>query len=197
MNLNLDENEFKTDIKYDYNKLLQNDFKVKLIDFSNSEFSDDISESELFIRSYRPIENIINYNYSCKADIWALGCIFYEILTGLELFSDEHSFPKNERNKVHLYKIIKIFGPIQKQMIENCDMHEDLFFKNKINFRKKSDLDELDDIYPFELELKNNIIFDFDMVTFYNFSNLIKLCFEYNPKLRIDCANLLLYIDNF
>ena len=197
LNLNSDENEFKTDIKYDYNKLLQNDFKVKLIDFSNSEFSDDISQSELFIRSYRPIENIINYNYTCKADIWALGCIFYEILTGLELFCDEHSFSKKDRPKVHLYKITKTFGPIQKQMIENCDLYEDLFLKNKIKFRNKTDLAELDEIYPFEQELKNNIIFDFDTETFTNFSNLIKLCFEYNPKLRIDCANLLLYIDNF
>jgi len=197
LNLNLDENEFNTDIKYDYNRLIQNDFKVKVIDFSNSEFSDDISESELFIRSYRPIENIINYNYNCKADIWALGCIFYEILTGLELFCDEHSFPKKERPKVHLYKITKTFGPIQKQMIENCDLYEDLFFKNKINFKNKGELEELDEIYPFEKELKNNIIFDFEKEIVTNFSNLIKLCFEYNPKIRIDCPNLLLYIDNF
>ena len=82
-------------------------------------------------------------------------------------------------------------------MIENCDMYEDLFFKNKINFKNKGDLEELDEILPFDQELKSNIIFDFDRETFYNFSNLIKLCFEYNPKLRIDCRNLMLYIDNF
>jgi serine/threonine protein kinase len=197
LNIMNDAEEFQTDIKYNYNKILQNDFKVKLIDFSNSELSNDISESELFIRSYRPIENIINYTYNCKADVWALGCIFYEILTGLELFSDEHSYPKHERTKIHLYKITKTFGPIQKQMIDNCDLYDDLFFKNKINLRDKSMLDYLNSSLPFEQELKNNIIFDFDTKTFSNFSNLIKLCFEYNPKLRIDCANLLLYIDNF
>ena len=176
-------------------------FGSSFIDNINSTLSldskGDISQSELFIRSYRPIENIINYNYTCKADIWALGCIFYEILTGLELFSDEHSFQKKERPKVHLHKITKTFGPIQKQMIENCDLYEDLFLKNKIKFRNKTDLAKLDVVLPFEQELKNNIIFDFDTETFTNFSNLIKLCFEYNPKLRIDCANLLLYIDNF
>ena len=52
-------------------------FKVYEIDFSNSELKDDISEEEIFINEYRPIENIINIGYNCKVDVWVIGCIFY------------------------------------------------------------------------------------------------------------------------
>ena len=128
----LDENNDKITFKYNYKKILSKDFKIKIIDFSNSEFADDISVSEVFVRPYRPIENIINLNYNCKADIWAIGCIFYEILTGMELFDDCEEYSKSERSKAHLYKIVKTFGYIDTKLIDNCDLYDELFYRNRV-----------------------------------------------------------------
>ena len=179
---------------YDYNRILNNDFTIKIIDFSNSEFKDDISQSELYVRAYRPIENIINLNYNCKADIWVIGCIFYEILTGLELFENCSGSNSIERSRMHLYKISKTFGSINKNIIMNCDLYDDYFFKDKLNLKGFSNLPE---VLPFNELLRKNIIMTCNNDLMSKLTHFLKLFFEYNPNLRIDITNLLNYLNNF
>lgn len=190
----LDENNDKITFKYDYKKILSKDFKIKIIDFSNSEFADDISVSEVFVRPYRPIENIINLNYNCKADIWAIGCIFYEILTGMELFDDCEEYSKSERCKAHLYKIVKTFGSIDTKLIDNCDLYDEIFYRNRIDLKPDNDINS---VLPFEHQLINNIIFDYDNLIVKKMSEYLKLFFTYNPNIRADCEILLNYLNNF
>ena len=59
---------------------------VKIIDFGNSEFIHEKHQDEIYTRSYRPPENILNNEYSTKSDIWFIGCFLYELLTGNVLF---------------------------------------------------------------------------------------------------------------
>ena len=190
----LDENNDKITFKYDYKKVLSKDFKIKIIDFSNSEFADDISVSEVFVRPYRPIENIINLNYNCKADIWAIGCIFYEILTGMELFDDCEEYSKSNRSKAHLYKIVKTFGSIDTKLIDNCDLYDEIFYRNRIDLKTDNDINS---VLPFEHQLINNIIFDYDNLIVKKFSEYLKLFFIYNPNMRADCETLFNYLNNF
>jgi serine/threonine protein kinase len=192
--LNIEENIIESDFtfKYDHTKILSKDFKIKIIDFSNSELSDDISVSEIFTRPYRPIENIINLNYNCKADIWAIGCILYEVLTGIELFDDCSEFHKNDRAKAHLYKITKTFGPIDTKLIENCELYDEIFYRNKIDLKNLNNCEVL----TFEHQLLNNIIFDVEEKTVIELGDYLKLCFVYNPNMRINCDTLILYLNN-
>lgn len=190
------------DDKNEYNKqkIIDNDFNIKIIDYSNSEFKNEISENELFINEYRPIENILNINYNCKVDIWVIGCIFYEILTGIELFSNccDNSLDqipsKVDKSKIHLYKITKIFGKINKPLLENCDFYDTYFFNDKIKF-KNSHL--LDNIEPFHKQVENNIILNLNTILVNKLIDFIKLLFEYNPNIRLDCRNLLILLNNF
>ena len=195
--ININDEEKK---EYDKQKILDNNFCIKIIDFSNSELKDDISEDEIFINEYRPIENILNIGYNCKVDIWVIGCIFYEILTGLELFSNccdnnlDQISSKVDKSKIHLYKITKIFGKINKTILDNCDFYDTYFFNDKIKF-KNSYL--LDDIEPFNKQVERNIILNFNTIIINKLIDFIKLCFEYNPNIRLDCSNLLIVLNNF
>ena len=176
------------DIKYDLTQLLDTKFVLKIIDFGNSELQDNISESELYIRSYRPIENIININYNYKADIWVLGCIFYEILTGQILFTIENC--KN-RNMEHLSQIKLLFGNFNKSVIDECDFYEDYFCNGKL--KKKNNLSlEQSENKNFEMVLKDNILIN-DIQNKY--TGFLKLFFEYNPNLRLNANSLIVCLN--
>ena len=55
---------------------------VKLVDFGNGEFGENLIQEEIGLRSYRCPENIMNEHYDTKSDIWVVGCIAYELITG-------------------------------------------------------------------------------------------------------------------
>ncbi len=75
--------------------------KVKLIDFNKSQFTGSILKS-LNIQTiyYMPPEIITgDRNYTHAVDMWAIGCIIYEILTGDILFDvyNKNSLDKEKR----------------------------------------------------------------------------------------------------
>ncbi|KAI5921801.1 kinase-like domain-containing protein [Camillea tinctor] len=49
---------------------------------------------------------------TCKADIWALGCVIYRIVTGLPLFAPEYWGSIDETNLDHICSFIESLGPM-------------------------------------------------------------------------------------
>lgn len=75
--------------------------KIKIIDFNKSQFIGSILKS-LSIQTiyYMPPEIIVgDRNYTHATDIWAIGCIIYEILTGEILFDvyNKNTLDREER----------------------------------------------------------------------------------------------------
>lgn len=60
--------------------------EIKIIDFGSSAFFHDSLGSYVQSRSYRAPEVIVGCKYDCKIDIWSLGCVLAELLTGSVLF---------------------------------------------------------------------------------------------------------------
>ena len=60
--------------------------EVKVIDFGSSCFSTDQLSSYVQSRSYRAPEVILGLPYGQKVDVWSLGCILAELLSGFVLF---------------------------------------------------------------------------------------------------------------
>ena len=60
--------------------------EVKVIDFGSSCFIHDHLSSYVQSRSYRAPEVILGCKYDYKIDIWSLGCILAELLSGYVLF---------------------------------------------------------------------------------------------------------------
>ncbi len=62
--------------------------QIKVIDLGSSFFNHDVRTSFVQSRSYRAPEVILGAPYDYKIDIWSLGCILVELVTGDVLFQD-------------------------------------------------------------------------------------------------------------
>jgi len=62
---------------------------IRLIDFGNSCFTTDELTTYIQSKSYRAPEVVMGGPYDCKIDMWSLGCVVVEILSGDILFSWE------------------------------------------------------------------------------------------------------------
>lgn len=173
----------KLERNYDVDRILEHKFILKIIDFSNSELEDHISQNELYIRCYRPLENIINIDYNKKSEIWAIGCLFYEMITGLPLFQIKRYNTETETNKNHIYTILKTFKHQSYTEIIRASDFYDIFFIND-ELKNKPRYSVLD--FKEKLIHNSNIEIDIDEM------NQFLLCFfVYNINLRPDCKILL------
>lgn len=81
-------------------------------DFGNSIVVADANQyGDLQTRHYRAPEIILRHNINEKSDIWAVGCTFYELLTGEVLFNPIKSDGITS-DRQHLYDFQKILGDI-------------------------------------------------------------------------------------
>lgn len=87
------------------------DGSVKVIDFGSSAFSGDALCPYVQSRSYRAPEVILGLPYDHRIDIWSLGCILFELLTGKVLFL-------NDSIQVLLVRITALLGPLPTSMSE-------------------------------------------------------------------------------
>ena len=83
---------------------------------------------------YRAPEIYLDMNFSYEIDIWAFGCILYELIVGKPLFN-----PKTTTNNVHDNKLlyeqhISFIGMCPHEPLENIDPID---FENKIKFDPK------------------------------------------------------------
>ena len=167
------------DIKYndDEFKFDETNIECKIIDLGNSEILGHNNEDEIMIRSYRPPENIMNSFYNEKADIWTMGCIFYELVTGEYLFDIDRDLTDNEKDRDHLHQMYEILGKISKDYALDCEFSEQLFDnQGRILNQKQCDYTTIEEILINEFELN-----DIDAKNIYEF---IKKLLDYNIKTR-------------
>ena len=108
-------NIYKDDLSSDeddtqiLNKKYINKCNIVLADFGNAIYSKENIYEEIQTRHYRAPEVILGCKYGKKSDIWSVGCVLYELLTGDVLF-----FPNKSRgistDKQHIYDIQTILG---------------------------------------------------------------------------------------
>ncbi|KAA6369646.1 MAG: putative Dual specificity protein kinase pom1, partial [Streblomastix strix] len=87
--------------------------EVKVIDFGSSCFVTDPLSFYTQSRSYRAPEVILGVPYGRKIDIWSLGCILVEMLTGRVLFL-------NESLQTLLGRVTAICGQVPPEMLSRA-----------------------------------------------------------------------------
>ncbi|PVU92871.1 hypothetical protein BB561_003572 [Smittium simulii] len=87
-------------------------YQLKIIDFGSSCFEHDRVYTYIQSRFYRSPEVILGLPYGLPIDMWSLGCIIYELLTGVPLFPGE-----NEKDQ--LLAISEVLGVPPLHMITN------------------------------------------------------------------------------
>ncbi|KAJ6254826.1 protein kinase superfamily protein [Anaeramoeba flamelloides] len=119
--------------------------KCKIVDFGNSIFKQNQEYGEIQSRAYRSPEVVMGKRYNEKVDIWSIGCIIFELLTGDILFYPEKTKNHSE-NEIHLSLMVKRLGEIPSYLLQKSKFSlkknlqqyslEKLLF-NKYSFSKK------------------------------------------------------------
>ena len=156
------------------------DFHTKICDFGNCCTRDNHIICDIQTRQYRSPEVIINDDYDISSDIWSLGCLLYELITGYYIFDVESGKNELDRNRKHIALMYEVLGKMPKNISLNCKYSEKFFdlkgrvlkYKKDINYTsiEKLILEERNDIDETEL----NIICD-----------LIRKMLDYDPNKRI------------
>jgi serine/threonine-protein kinase SRPK3 len=170
----------KVELNKDYDdefKFDETNIECKIIDLGNSEILGVNNEDEIMIRSYRPPENIMNSFYNEKADIWGMGCIIYELLTGEYLFDIDRDLKDNEKDRQHLHQMYETLGKIPKDYALDCEFSEQLFDnQGRIVNYKQCNYTNLEEIFITDYEYNEN--------NAKNISNFLKKLLDYNIKTR-------------
>lgn len=152
------------------NILLNSTGKVKIADFGlarSTTIPVKSYSSQVITLWYRPPEVLLGAeNYDYKVDIWSIGCVFIELVTGTP------AFPGNEKSD-QLEKILNVVG-----------------FPSNDCMQYFSGLSESHLIKQFDSTLKNRLAYFVPSMDFIAFDLLSKLV-EPNPQNRIGASQAL------
>jgi len=127
-------------------KYFLNNIRIRLSDFGSCYEISDSMDNEIQTRYYMAPEIILDHEFTETCDIWSVGCMVYELLTG-EILFDPDKKKRFNRDRHHLYDIQTILGIIPKHMIDNSKKRNHFFRKNglikgknKIEYKPLSEL---------------------------------------------------------
>jgi hypothetical protein len=89
--------------------------RVKIADLGNACWTHKHFTNDIQTRQYRSPEVILGAKYDTSTDIWSLGCMIFELLTGEFLF-DPKSGQKYSKDDDHLAQMIELLGHFPKHM---------------------------------------------------------------------------------
>lgn len=99
--------------------------RLRIIDMGNATFlsADEQPNFIISTRQYRAPEVALGCVWNVKADVWSVGCIIYELLTGKELF------PAYDNDIEHLAILEKVLGqPTPSHLIECAGEEQKTYF---------------------------------------------------------------------
>lgn len=97
--------------------------EIKLIDFGSATFDSHYHCSVVSTRHYRAPEVILGLGWTYPCDIWSIGCILVELVTGDALF-------QTHENLEHLAMMERVIGPIPPRMVKTADRRAEKYFRH-------------------------------------------------------------------
>jgi len=163
------------DEKYNIDSKYLENCNVTVSDFGTFCREEEQFDGSFGTRYYRAPEVILRGECSYGVDIWAMGCIFYELLTGRLLFDPEKD-SKHSRDEYHLYWIQRFCGKYPTSFLKKTKMCKKYFNAEgeMLTMKYKSkDFKEVLEMY--------NVNEDLDKVV-----SLLKGMLDISPKHRFD-----------
>ncbi|KAF9433846.1 dual specificity protein kinase kns1 [Entomortierella beljakovae] len=163
--------------------------EIRLIDFGSATFQDEHHSTVVSTRHYRAPEIILGLGWSYPCDIWSIGCILVEFITGEALF-------QTHDNLEHLAMMQAVLGPIPDKLIRSCHKSAQKYFvhgrldypndETKRNSRKYvKALKQLKDYAVPTSNRAENLEFAGDL------KDLLTRLLAYDPEKRITAAQAL------
>ena len=104
---------------------------LKIVDFGNAVYSYGLCNSQIQTRHYRAPEVILGFQFNTKADIWSLGCIAFELITG-ELLFQPHPGVGYSEDDDHLASIWETLGDFPIEWAKTSKHAWKFFMKDKL-----------------------------------------------------------------
>lgn len=164
---------------------------IKIADLGNATFSHYHFTNQIQTRQYRAPEILLKHKtWGASADMWSIGCIIFELITGDYLF-DPHSGNNFDKDEDHLAQMIELLGKFpSNDYLMDCE-HTPEFFN--IDSDKKCALKNISKLKYWSLYdvLVEKYQFDPNDVSVKLLSDLILKCLTYDLDARYDCKSLL------
>ena len=174
-------NESQVDSKKNYPMDKLDSMNVTIADFGATCTEDEFYENQFGTRYYMSPEVILMGKVSEKIDIWALGCILYELINGQFLF-DPDKDKTYSRDYYHLIEISKVSGRFSKKFLKTTKHYKKFFERTgdiyDTEFREYYDHNELFDKVKDEKD--KGLVID-----------LISKMLKIDPKERISITDIL------
>ena len=103
-----------------------NNCNIKLADMGTCLELNDLFSDELQTEYYRAPEIILGHKFNEKIDIWSVGCVIFELLTGKLLF-DPETTTKFKRANNHIMDMVELFGDFDETFIKKCKNRKNFF----------------------------------------------------------------------
>ncbi|CDK24406.1 unnamed protein product [Kuraishia capsulata CBS 1993] len=157
--------------------------RVKIADLGNAcwiynHFTDDVQT-----RQYRAPEVILGAQWGCSCDIWSVGCLIFELLTGDYLFdpTEGRSFSKNDD---HLAQIVELLGPIPQELIA-VSRNGKLFYHSDLQRLRR-----IKNLKPWPLQNVLMEKYKFSETDAHEITDFLSGMLVPDPKKRMDAAGL-------
>lgn len=159
--------------------LVVKDPAIRLIDFGSATFDHEHHSKVVSTRHYRAIEVILELGWSQPCDVWSIGCILFELYTGITMF-------QTHDNREHIAMMERILGTIPFRMASRSktkyfSRHGWLIWDDNSSagyFVRRN-------CRPLRHYMTNNTREELDLF------DLIDLMLTYEPSQRITCSEAL------
>ncbi|KAI8647456.1 kinase-like domain-containing protein [Parasitella parasitica] len=166
-----------------FSALVLTNTDIRLIDFGSATFEQDYHSSVVSTRHYRAPEIILGMGWSYPCDIWSIGCILVEFLTGDALF-------QTHDNLEHLAMMVVVLGKIPAKLIKTANHDAQKFFKDGKLKYPDVDTTKQSKKYVRALKLLKLIINPHTNARF-QFLDLLSKMLVYDPAARITAREAL------
>ncbi|CAL2048887.1 unnamed protein product [Caenorhabditis brenneri] len=161
----------------------------KLADFGISQFANNRNVQSIQTCTYRAPEVFLNAGFGRPADIWSVGCVTYQLITGSKMFVCTRSTdPKFELTQ-HLSQMIELLGPMRLE-----DFHN---FSHKKSAKECFDSNGTFKSYlPYNQQLFYEKIVGVERLSHqdaYQCTDFILSLMKHNPKKRLTAKKALLH----
>ncbi|KAK5666362.1 serine/threonine protein kinase, CMGC [Batrachochytrium dendrobatidis] len=179
----VDRKRRRNESKTEANRRADRSVIVKLADLGNACWVNHHFTSDIQTRQYRSPEVIIGAHYDTSADIWSLGCILFELLTGDYLF-DPQAGSRYTKDDDHAAQIVELLGNFPKNMALSGKYSSNLF-------TRKGELRHIHKLRFWRLQDVLHEKYHFSVADATAISSFILPMLEINPLKRATAAELL------
>jgi len=99
---------------------------VKIADLGNACWVDHHFTNDIQTRQYRSPEVILGAEWNCSTDLWSMGCMVFELLTGDYLF-DPKPGKKFSKDDDHIAQMVELLGDFPKQFALSGKKSNEIF----------------------------------------------------------------------